>query len=148
MTRLSLIAAAAALALGGAGVAGAQSYDDTPAYAPANYPAYQPANTMGDITVYARPYNRYHAPLNGGDQVVRESRLVHGGDLDLASYYGARAMRWRIERAAHDACYSLDSRIPATADAPPDCYNGAVRQAMADVEYRLGFVPPSWPDLG
>ena len=140
MTRLSLIGAAAALALGGAGVAGAQPYYDT-SYGP-------PPPTMGDITVYARPYNRYHAPLNGGDQVVRESRVVRGDDLDLTSYYGARAMRWRIEQAAHDACYSLDSRIPATADAPPDCFNGAVRQAMADVEYRLGFVPPTWPDLG
>jgi UrcA family protein len=132
---------AAALSLA-AGAAGAQQYDT--AYGPPP----PPAATMGDITIYARPYNRYHAPLNGGDQVVRESRVIHGGDLDLTSYDGARTMRWRIERAAHDICSDLDRRIPATADAPPDCFNAAVRQGMADVEYSLGFVPPSWPDLG
>ncbi|HEY2178610.1 MAG TPA: UrcA family protein [Caulobacteraceae bacterium] len=153
MTRLVLFAGlASALALS-AGAAAAQTYDDpnypppAPAYSPNDYQA-DTAYTTGEITVYARPRARYGSPLGAQEEVVRESRVVYSADLDLNTYGGARALRFRIERAAHSACAELDRHIAVSADAPRDCYDNAVRDAMRDTEYRIGFVPPDWPDYG
>jgi UrcA family protein len=142
MTRLALAGAALATILG-AGAAPAQTY-----YGPASYAPPPPAYTTGDITVYApryQPRGSEGAPIYR----VRQSRRVHTGDLDLASYSGAREARNRIERAARDACYAIDAQWPRINDpSGPDCYGRAVRGAMADVEYQLGFAPPTWPDYG
>ncbi|HXV00949.1 MAG TPA: UrcA family protein [Caulobacteraceae bacterium] len=163
MTRTFLFAGlASALALA-AGTAAAQYYGDPnypppPAYAPSDdyQPAYSPNDyqadtgytSTGEITVYARPRTRYGSPLGTQEEVFRESRVVHSADLDLSTYDGARAMRWRIERAARSACAELDRHIAVSADAPRDCYDRAVRDAMTDAEYRIGFTPPNWPDYG
>jgi UrcA family protein len=150
MTRLAITGLATALALC-AGAAAAQYYDDpnyappAPAYATTSY---EPAYTTGEITVYARPRARYTSPLGAQEEVVRESRVVYSADLDLGTYDGARALRWRIERAANSACADLDRHIAVSTDAPRDCFDTAVRDAMRDAEYRVGFVPPTWPDYG
>ncbi|HEY2178609.1 MAG TPA: UrcA family protein [Caulobacteraceae bacterium] len=143
MTRIhaSLIGAAALAALTFAGGATAQSSSYQPS-------AYEPAYTTGDITVYAP---RYQPRTSEGAPTyrVRASRLVHTGDLDLSTYWGAREARARIERAAREACNQVEPRFPMINDpSGPDCMGGAVRHAMYEVEYNLGFAPPTWPDLG
>ncbi|HXV00948.1 MAG TPA: UrcA family protein [Caulobacteraceae bacterium] len=140
MTRVhpGLIGAAALAALI-AGGATAQTY-----YQPSAYD--QPAYTTGDITVYAP---RYQPRTNEGAPTyrVRASRLAHMGDLDLSTYWGAREARARIERAAREACDQVDPRFPMINDpSGPDCMGGAVRHAMYEAEYSLGFTPPTWPN--
>ena len=154
MAGLMGVAAAAALT---AGAASAQdyhygSYDNDDSYAATDYGADSAytgydangAYTAGEITVYApRIYHR-QSRLGAPDEVVRESRIVHAGDLDLATGWGARTLRSRIEHAARDACGDLDDRYMAV-DSETDCVRVAVRDAMFQVEDRLGFAPPTWP---
>jgi UrcA family protein len=128
---------AAVLALG-AGAARAQPYYDT---------SYQPTYTTGDITVYApRHYERSY--LGAPIETVRLSRVVYGRDLDLGTARGARILKSRIETAARQACDDIGDRYPIAVDSPDDCALVATRDAMHGVEYRLGFAPPTWPDLG
>ena len=137
--RLRMTAGVAAMAMAGLlcfGAAKAQTYayNDNPGY----------VTTTEGVTVYApRRYGR--SPSTGAPiEAVRESRVVYARDLDLSTYWGARALRHRIESAARDACGDLDARYPITEDAPRDCFDGAVNGAMRQVEYRLGFTPPTW----
>jgi UrcA family protein len=147
-----MTAGVAAIALAGVlsvGAAKAQPYD-------ARYDAPYDANAYGadtsytttteGITVYApRHYYRNRSATTGAPiETVRESRVVYARDLDLSTYWGARTLRRRIEHAARDACGDLDARYPITEDSPRDCYDGAVHGAMRQVEYRLGFTPPTW----
>ena len=162
--KLRMTAGVAAVAMAGllcVGAANAQDYNDygyaAPGYAAPEYaPDYgAPAayedpgyvTTTEGITVYAprRYHNRNRSATTGAPiEAVRESRVVYARDLDLSTDWGARALRRRIEHAARDACGDLDARYPITDDAPRDCYDGAVHGAMRQVEYRLGFTPPSW----
>jgi UrcA family protein len=146
-----MTAGVAAIALAGVlsvGAAKAQPYGyDNPEYVAPETVAYdnpEYVTTTEGITVYApRHYNRSTttgAPI----ETVRESRVVYARDLNLSTYWGARTLRRRIEHAARDACDDLDARYPITEDSPRDCYDGAVRGAMRQVEYRLGFTPPTW----
>ena len=128
----------AALALAGVlsvGAAKAQSYGyyDRPDY----------VTTTEGITIYA-PRRHERSAIGAPIETVRASRVVYARDLDLSTYWGARILRRRIEHAARDACDDLDARYPITEDSPQDCYNGAVRGAMRQVEYRVGFTPPTW----
>lgn len=100
--------------------------------------------TAEGVTVYAPRRNYGRSAIGAPIEAVRESRVVYARDLDLSTYWGARALRRRIEHAARDACDDLDVRYPITVDPPEDCYNGAVRGAMRQVEYRVGFTPPTW----
>jgi UrcA family protein len=131
MTRIhpGVIGAAAAMALI-AGAAKAQTYR-------ADY-------TTGEVTVYAPRI--YHQQLRPGspEEIVRESLVVPAGDLNLATRWGARTLWRRIDFAARRACADLDDRYMAV-DSPSDCVQVATRDAMFDVEDRLGFAPPTWP---
>jgi UrcA family protein len=135
-----MTAGVAAMALAGllsVGAATAQTYayNDNPEY----------VTTTEGVTVYAPRRNYGRSSSTGAPiEAVRESRVVYARDLDLSTYWGARALRHRIESAARDACDDLDARYPITEDAPRDCVNGAVNGAMRQVEYRLGFTPPTW----
>jgi UrcA family protein len=109
--------------------------------------AYEPAYTTGDITVYApRHYER--SWLGGPIETVRESRVVGSRDLDLGTVRGARILRARIQNAARQACVDIGERYPIAVDSTDDCVLIATRDAMYGVESRLGFAPPTWPDLG
>lgn len=153
--RLRMTAGVAAIAMAGllcVGAAKAQDYNyAAPDYAAADSvpvaydnPGY--VTTTEGITVYApRYHNRNRSATTGAPiETVRESRVVYARDLDLSTYWGSRALRRRIEHAARDACGDLDARYPITDDSPRDCYDGAVHGAMRQVEYRLGFTPPTW----
>lgn len=137
--KLRMTVGVAALAMGAiltVGAARAQPY---------GYYGYDPdqATNAEGFTVYApRAYGR--SPIGADIEAVRESRIVYARDLDLSTPWGAHALRRRIERAARDACDDLDARYPVTADAAPDCFQGAVRGAMTEVQYRVGFTPPDW----
>jgi UrcA family protein len=152
--RLRMTAGVAAMALAGVlsvGAAKAQPYDayDAPYDAPYDANSYGAdtsyTTTTEGITVYA-PRRHYGNSTTTGAPIeaVRESRVVYARDLDLSTDWGARTLRRRIEHAARDACGSLDARYPITEDSPRDCYDGAVHGAMRQVEYRLGFTPPTW----
>ena len=109
---------------------------------PAGYyddPSY--VTTTEGITVYAPRRHYGRSAIGAPIDAVRESRVVYARDLDLSTDWGARTLRRRIEHAAHDACDDLDARYPITVDAPEDCVKGAVRGAMRQVEYRVGFTP-------
>jgi UrcA family protein len=144
--RLRMTAGVAAMALAGVlsvGAAKAQPYDAP--YDANNYGADTGYTTMTEgITVYAPRHHGRSSSTGAPIETVRESRVVYARDLDLSTDWGARALRRRIEHAARDACDSLDARYPITEDSPRDCYDGAVHGAMRQVEYRLGFTPPTW----
>ena len=136
--RLRMTAGVAAMAMAGllcVGAARAQTYGyyDSPEY----------VTTTEGVTVYA-PRNYGRSAIGAPIEAVRESRVVYARDLDLSTYWGARTLRHRIESAARDACDDLDARYPITVDNPRDCVDGAVNGAMRQVEYRLGFTPPTW----
>jgi UrcA family protein len=137
--QLRLTVGAAALAL--AGVLSVASVHAQPAGYYDQGPGY--VTTEEGITVYA-PRHRERSAIGAPIDTVRESRVVYARDLDLSTDWGARTLRRRIQHAARDACSDLDSRYPITVDAPEDCVNGAVRGAMHEVEYRVGFTPPTW----
>jgi UrcA family protein len=161
MTRIhaGLMGIAAVVALT-AGAAKAQTYanggyDNDGAYAaPAYgtdsaYTGYNPdgAPTAGEITVYAPRVRHYSSRIGAPEEIVRESRIVQADDLDLTTGWGAHELRMRIEHAARETCGDLGDRYMAV-DSGRDCVRVAVRNAMYEVEDRLGFAPPSWPDLG
>lgn len=129
-------AALAAGALAASGAANAQ---------PRGYYEYRAdyVTTPEGVTVYA-PRRHERSAIGAPIEVVRASRVVYARDLNLSRPWGARVLRGRIERAAREACDELDWRFPITDDAPGDCYDGAVRGAMRQVAYRLGYSPPGW----
>jgi len=144
--RLRMTVGVAAVALAGilsVGAAKAQPYGyygrENAAY---DNPGY--VTTTEGVTVYAPRHYGRSSSTGAPIEAVRESRVVYARDLDLSTYWGARTLRRRIEHAARDACDDLDARYPITDDSPRDCYDGAVHGAMRQVEYRLGFTPPTW----
>jgi UrcA family protein len=147
----ALVAAGAAAALGltlAAGSAAAQSATyGPPYYEPAYYgPDYgsPPPYTTGELVVIA-PRTVGRSAIGAPVQAVREQRVVYADDLDLSTPWGPDTMRARIERAARDACDDLDARYPITVDDGRDCVSAAVRGAMRQAEYVVGFTPPNWP---
>jgi UrcA family protein len=125
----------AALAL--AGVLSVPSVQAQPAgyYDDPNY-----VTTTEGITVYAPRRNYGRSAIGAPIDAVRESRVVYARDLDLSTDWGARTLRRRIEHAARDACSDLDARYQ-TLDTGTECVGDAVRGAMHQVEYRVGFTP-------
>jgi len=128
---LGSIAAAAALGLGFA-VAHAQPYDNGPAYGD------EQPSTTGGLTVYA-PRHHYRTWSGAPIVRVRASRVVDASDLDLSTGWGMHELRNRVERAAADACDSLDRQwtrglYPLADDSDADCYVNAVDDAMSQVE--------------
>jgi UrcA family protein len=82
-------------------------------------------------------------PELGRDGVMRASRIVEFGDLDVGSDWGARALHRRIEDAARSACRELDRRDPINAG-DSECVDNAVSDAMDEAVSEIGFTPPGW----
>ena len=75
--------------------------------------------------------------LNGPVDKISTSRIVHFGDLDLASDYDRQILRDRVEQAAASVCNQLDREVGGVAvDDRDTCYDNAVRQAMHRVNAR------------
>ncbi|MHB8528110.1 MAG: UrcA family protein [Caulobacteraceae bacterium] len=134
MTRQHLTATgrrAAALALAAIGLtlaahpASAQPYDDGP-------------YTFGDVTITA-PRIVGRSAIGAPIERVSASRVVPIGDLDLGAYWGRRALRARVSRAARSACDELDARYPITDERTPDCYATTFREGMVQAEYATGY---------
>jgi UrcA family protein len=116
-------------------------YPPAPAYAPpsaggyyAPAPAYaDEAPTVGEVIVRA-PYRRSERdPATGAPiERVSTSRIVRYGDLDLTTDVGVHELRYRIVRAAHDACDSLDRHYDVMDAGDHQCVSDAVRNAMHD----------------
>ena len=155
LARLSLAAIAASGLSMTLGVpAHAQYADDPPtayappppAYYPPPAPAYYPpapayapsfaddGTTVGEVIVRA-PY-RHHSerdPATGAPiERVSTSRIVRYSDLDLTTDWGVRELHYRIVRAAHDACDSLDRHYDVLDAGDHQCVADAVRNAMHD----------------
>src|SRR6185437_678302 len=123
--RGAVVSAVAALGLGFT-VAQAQPYYD-------DYRA-DAYTTASGVTVYAHPYRQERAPNGAPIEMVRVSRVVPVGDLDLSTGYGQHIMRERVRRAATDACNELDTMpgyVPASGESDVDCYHRAVDDALA-----------------
>jgi len=135
----------AILAMGGigaaaAGAAAALAVTAVPAAAQNTYydPYYPGYTTTEEMTVYAPRVvgrSRIGAPI----REVSTSRVVRISDLDLGTDWGVRELRYRVQRAARDACEELDARFPITAEDSPDCYSTAVRNGMAEAQYMTGY---------
>jgi UrcA family protein len=139
--------AAASLSLALAGTAAmAQPYDD---YAPPpppygdEAPAYDnaPPTTVPGVTVYASPRIVGRSAIGAPIEVHREHVVVPIADLDLSTDWGLQALRYRIRRAASDACQDVNDRYPVSADDGDDCYGRAVRRAFDEVAYETGYAP-------
>ena len=132
MTRHLPALLGASCLLAAAGAAQAQPYD----YGTSN---------VGGVTVYA-PRVVGRSSIGAPIVLARESRFVRVADLNLATGWGAHVLRDRIHQAAREACDDLDARYGGTEDqAPDDCVRSAVRAAMYNVEYQIGYAPPAWP---
>jgi UrcA family protein len=109
---------------------GVKSYGNVPYAAAASDYEADTSATVGGLTVYASP--RQERSANGAPiELVRVSRIVQIGDLDLSTADGVRELHSRVERAAYDACSQLDSMpgmIPQDSDS--DCQHDAVARAM------------------
>jgi UrcA family protein len=128
---------AAALAAGAALLASAVYAQTTSGY------DQDQATTTGELDIYA-PRVVGRSAIGAPIEVVRESRVVYTGDLDLRYSWGVRALRHRIQRAARDACDDLDARYPITEQGGPDCYKEAVRGAYNQVADRVGYWPSGY----
>jgi UrcA family protein len=101
---------------------------------------YGPPTEASGVTVYA-PRTVGRSAIGAPIEVHTEQVVVPTADLDLSSDWGMHALRYRIRRAAHDACEDLDQRYPVSADDGDDCYGRAVRRAFEDVAYQTGYAP-------
>ena len=126
-------ASAAVLGLGFVSLATAQPYSEQPSYGQRDYDADAPS--VGEVVV--TPDYRSNRSENGiPTERIYAQRVVHFGDLDLNTDWGARELHARIVRAATDACNQLDSEYPMGLvpldSSDGDCKARAVRHAMAD----------------
>ena len=99
---------------------------------------------VGEIVVHPGhtrdPYTG--APID----TVTESRIVYTDDLDLNTRWGQRVLLRRVQRAATDACDSLDMRYVTIDSEGPACYRDAVHDAMAQAEQKIGHPLYAWND--
>jgi UrcA family protein len=124
---IGLVAAAGAVALA-CGAAQAQPYG----YGPP--PGYDYGPTAPEVTV-SPPY-QYRSWNGAPIQVVRSSRVVPVGDLDLNTPWGQHVAYERVERAAADACWDVDMAwtrglYPIGED--DNCVGDATQRAMDQV---------------
>ncbi|HLI66733.1 MAG TPA: UrcA family protein [Caulobacteraceae bacterium] len=104
-------------------------------------PAYEETTAGGDVTITAPRVER--DPYTGAEiDTVFTTRIVSYADLDLSTGWGARTLRNRIIRAAHDACEDLAMRYVTSVDDDQDCVRGAVRRAM----YQSPIGPSAFDD--
>lgn len=138
MSPLKPIFAAAGLALALAGSAAiAQPYYGSEAPPPYEY---GPPATVRGVTVYA-PRIVGRSAIGAPIEVHSQHVVVPIADLDLSTDWGMNALRFRIRRAASDACQDLDDRYPVSADDGHDCYGQAVRHAFTEVADETGYAP-------
>ncbi len=101
----------------------------------------------GEITVQA-PGIRYRTDPFTGEAIMRQSRAVYYGDLDLSSDWGMRTLHSRVVRAALQVCRNLDYEAGAGAidEDTDNCVRPAVVNAMAQapapgyLRYRYEYV--------
>jgi|SRR5579872_2905505 len=127
---IGLFAAACGLALTGI-PAMAQDYDSP--------------YSMGEVIVHPRHAER--DPATGAEiDIVRAQRVVYTRDLDLDSRWGQRVLHRRIQRAAADACDSLNARYVTVDSESGDCIRDAVRDALDQAEAMVGHPLYAWRD--
>ena len=106
-------------------------------------PAYD-ATGVGEIVVHP---DRTRDPYTGAPiDTVTESRVVYADDLDLDARWGQRTLLRRVQRAATDACDSLDRRYVTVDSDGQACYRDAVHDAMAQAEQIVGHPLYAWND--
>jgi len=138
MLRTTALGAAAALGLGA--FAQAQPYDndndyrDNTAGYSDNDVGYGASAYAGGLVVEA-PGRHQERSVTGAPIVwARATRVVDMSDLDLSTRGGVRELRGRVERAASDACDSLNrlpGLVPMDDPSDVDCFHRAVDRAMA-----------------
>jgi len=101
----------------------------------------------GEVEVYAAPRLERDSVTGAPIEIARTSRAVYYGDLNLNTYWGARALRERIERTAVRLCSDLDFQMGVVPeDSNQDCIVRTVRDAMYrapirdDLRYRVSSV--------
>ena len=99
---------------------------------------------VGEIVVHpGHMRDRYTgAPID----TVTESRTVYTNDLDLNTRWGQHVLLRRVQRAATDACDSLNMRYVTIDSEGPGCYRDAVHGAMAQAEQMIGHPLYAWND--
>jgi UrcA family protein len=69
------------------------------------------------------------APAHAQGQPIIEKKLVHYGDLNLASTAGQERLSFRIRHAARAVCDVNDSRELRSITRADACYDQAIRSA-------------------
>ncbi|HLK24058.1 MAG TPA: UrcA family protein [Caulobacteraceae bacterium] len=101
----------------------AQPYDDYQRY----------GSDAGVVTVYSPRRFERDSTTGAPIDLVRESRPVYYGDLNLSTGWGIRAFHARVVRAATELCNDIDmqpGRVPLNSN-QVDCVRPAVEEAMA-----------------
>ncbi len=109
-----------------------------PAYAgpPPGYADAEPS--VGEVIIVApRRYSERDPATGAPIERVATSRRVRYDDLDLTTDYGVHELHHRVERAAQDACDSLDRHYQTLDSGDQECVVRAVRDAMAQAP--LGY---------
>jgi len=103
-----------------------------PAYA-GPPPAYaNSAPTVGEVIIVAPYRHSERDPATGAPiERVSTSRRVRYDDLDLTTDWGVHELHHRVERAAQDACDSLDRHYDTLDSGDSECVVRAIRDAMA-----------------
>jgi len=149
--------------LTGAGLAfsanAALAQDDAPYGPPPGYQnapppgyGYGPPTVQEEVPVIAPALRGETRPLGAPPGRVSTSTVVHYGDLDLTTRYGARALRMRVRQAAHDVCAQLADVYPVYQLNGTSCYKTAVDDALIRVDeavsaarrefrYNAGYYP-------
>jgi UrcA family protein len=84
------------------------------------------------IEVIAPRFRADSMPLNGPMEKVSYSQRVRYDDLDLLTYSGANALRWRVWRMAQDVCGKLALAYPV--------YESTTEKPCARTAYENGMV--------
>ena len=123
------------LALAGAGalaLASAAPYAQAQAYGPYNNDYEQYGTETGAVVTVHAPRRQLrdrfsHAPID----IVRETRPVYYGDLDLRSRWGVHELRERVIRTAERLCTDIaDTPGNTDEDNPNECIRVAVLDAL------------------
>jgi len=106
-------------------------YAPAPAYA-APPTAYDESPSVGEVIIVApRRYSERDPATGAPIERVATSRRVRYDDLDLTTDYGVHELHHRVERAAQDACDSLDRHYQTLDSGDQECVVRAIRDAMA-----------------
>ena len=107
-------------------------YAPPPAYAgpPPRYADSE--STVGEVIIVAPYRHSERDPATGAPiERVSTSRRVRYDDLDLTTDWGVHELHHRVERAAQDACDSLDRHFDTLDSGDQECVVRAIRDAMA-----------------